>query len=98
MWYFERTNKAKMVLILLGILFMVLTFIFYGLSNFSDLIHYGFANHLMRIIDTIVFFIFAILSFAASIVLHCIVKDAEEEMDSMAAQISREIEKSKHTE
>lgn len=99
MWYFfERTSKANMVLILLGSLFTLLTFIFYGLSDFGELIHYGSADHLMRRLDTVVCFVFAILSFAASIVLHCIVKDAEEEMDAIAAHISREIEKTKHAE
>ncbi|ANS76254.1 hypothetical protein AWM70_18065 [Paenibacillus yonginensis] len=93
--YFERTNNAKIVMIVLGVLFTLLTFIFYGISNFGELIHYGIADRLMRKIDTVVFFIFAVLSFAASIVLHFIMKDAQDELDAMAAQISREIEKAK---
>jgi hypothetical protein len=94
--YFERTKITKFVLVALGGLFTFLTFVFYRMSNFGELIHHGYDNHLMRKIDTVVFFIFAILSFAASIVLHLIAKDAEEEIDAVAARISREIEKSKH--
>ncbi|MFC5528857.1 hypothetical protein [Cohnella yongneupensis] len=94
--YFERTSLAKIILIVLGVLFTILTFIFYGMSNFGELIHYGIADRLMRKIDTVVFFIFAAISFAASIVLHVIMKDAQEELDAVAARISREIDKAKH--
>lgn len=92
--YFVRTSKAKMICIAIGILFTVLTVIFYWISDFDELIRYGYANRTMRIIDTIVFFIFAVLSFGASIILHIIEKDAHDELDSIAKRISREIENS----
>jgi uncharacterized membrane protein (DUF485 family) len=47
----------------------------------------------MRRLDTVVFFIFAVLSFGASIVLNAIVKDAQDELDSISAEIERRIEK-----
>lgn len=80
MLFFEKTNKISNFFIVLFVLFLVLTIIFFASSQFTEVLFYNYTNDLRGTFWMLVCFIISVTSLVAGVSLKYMIKEANEEI------------------
>ncbi|OAB38592.1 hypothetical protein PMSD_06130 [Paenibacillus macquariensis subsp. defensor] len=89
MLFFEKTNKISNFFIVLFVLFLVLTIIFFASSQFTEVLSYNFTNDLRGTVWMLVCFIISVTSLVAGVSLKYLIKEANEEIRLLEERMTK---------
>lgn len=89
MLFFEKTNKISNIFIVLFVLFLVLTIIFFASSQFTEVLSYNFTNDLRGTVWMLVCFVISFTSLIAGVSLKYLIKEANEEIRLLEERITK---------
>lgn len=90
MIFFEKTNKLSNFFMIIFVLFLALTVIFFASSQFTEVISYNFTNDLRGTVWMLVCFMISVSSLIAGVSLKYLIKEANEEIHLLEERIKRE--------
>ncbi len=89
MIFFEKTNRLSNFFLVLFMLFLILTIIFFASSQFTEVLSYNFTNDLRGTVWMLVCFMISISSFIAGVSLKYLIKEANVEIQLLEERMKR---------